>query len=219
MGQARDLDVFLSETLPPVIGGNSDDPRLGRLGRIADNRRAEAYDNVRRLVSDQHFNRFLLDLLTAAEGGGLVVKGAGESLVPMARRMLAKRHKNMMKVGKGFARLTEAQRHEVRIELKKLRYACDYFQTLFPREKTRPYLKRLAELQDHLGKLNDAAVARQLTEDLAAGDVDAALGAAIVKGWYSHGLQAVEPQIQGAWRKFAESKPFWRSQTFERQQL
>ena len=218
LGAARDLDVFLSETLQPVIRGNYDEPGLVHLGKIAEKRRADAYGGVRQLVSGRRFNRFLLDLLTVAKGGELVVKNVDYSLLPMARRTLTKRHKKVMAAGNDFDLLTEEQRHEVRIELKKLRYACDFFQTVFPGAATRAYLRRLADLQEHLGLLNDAAVAGQLTKDLSAGEPDAAIGAALVKGWYARGLQAIEPEMRGAWRKFARAKPFWRPRVTRDQQ-
>lgn len=210
LGDARDLDVFLTETLAPVIAGSCDEPGLVNLGGIAEKRRADAYGGVRQLVTDRQFNRFLLDLLTVAEGGKLVVKNADVSLIPMAQRTLTRRHKKVMVAGNDFERLSEEQRHEVRIELKKLRYACDFFQTVFPGDATRAYLRRLADLQEHLGRLNDAAVAAQLTRELAAGDTAASIGAALVRGWHAHGLRAVEPQVLGAWRKFVRARPFWR---------
>ncbi len=210
LGPVRDFDVFLSETLPPVVAGNPDEPGLACLGETAVKRQEEAYRDVRKLLADRRFNGFLLDLLTVAEGGGLVVEGADQSLIPTARRTLAKQHKRVMKAGETFDLLTEAQRHEVRIALKKLRYACDYFQIVFPRQLTRPYLKRLVALQDYLGRLNDMTVAGQITRELAAGDANAALGAALVKGWYNHHLLTAEPHMRRAWRKFAGAEPFWR---------
>ncbi len=41
----------------------------------------------------------------------------------------------------------------------KRRYACDYFQSVFPRKITLPYFKRLAEQQEYSGCLSDASVA------------------------------------------------------------
>lgn len=213
LGAARDLDVFLSETLAPVITGNSDEPGLVHLGRLAAKRRNDAYARVRELMSDRQFNRLLVNLLTVAQGDQLVVRDADASLIPTARRTLTKRHKRVMQAGNDFDRLSEEQRHEVRIELKKLRYACDFFQTVFPGAATPAYLRRLADLQEQLGQLNDAAVAGQITKDLAAGDTDAAIGAALVKGWHAHGLQAIEPEMRDSWRKFARAKPFWLSQS------
>jgi len=48
----------------------------------------------------------------------------------------------------------------VRILAKRLRYALDVMSVALPAEPTERYVKALAELQDVLGELNDAAVAR-----------------------------------------------------------
>ena len=59
------------------------------------------------------------------------------------------------------------QRHRLRIRMKRLRYACDFFAASFAGAAARPYIKRLAALQDILGDLNDIAVARRLLAEIA----------------------------------------------------
>ena len=54
------------------------------------------------------------------------------------------------KVGKhahGLETLTADQRHKLRKELKKLRYAVEFFSSLFPAKRVDPFLKRLKKLQ------------------------------------------------------------------------
>lgn len=213
LGDARDLDVFLLETMAPVLNSRFDGPGAERLAAIAGESRQAAYEQVRRLVGEPWFSSFLLDLLIAGEGGkgGLVARDGDLLLRPRAVAVLHKRHKKVLKLGRGFAGMSSDQRHQVRIALKKLRYACDYFQPLFKKSAARPYLKRLAGLQDDLGRLNDATVAESLADRLAADDADAAIGAGLVKGWYRHRLHSVEPHMQKAWQRFVDARPFWRS--------
>ena len=209
LGETRDLDVFLTETMPPVQDGNAGMAGLTRLAEIAGARRRQAYGEVRRLVADRRFNVFLLELLRLAEWGGAAVNDPAAPLGPTAVRLLRKRHGKVLKIGRNFETLSYAQRHEVRIALKKLRYACDYFQVLYPRKACAGYLKRLSTLQDDLGRLNDAAVAERMAEELAAGNAEAALGATLVRGWYGHRLRATEPRMIEAWRAFTKARPFW----------
>ena len=105
-----------------------------------------------------------------AFASGLVVRDAGEPLPKTARRRLNGRYRSLMKAGSGFERLTEPERHRVRVALKKLRYACDYSRTLFPGPAVDTCLRRLSALQDDLGRLNDASVARRIADELAAAD-------------------------------------------------
>ncbi len=211
LGAARDLDVFLSETLPPVLLGDETNPALRRLANRAEVKSRAAYREVRKLVSSPGFNAFLLDLLRAAEDGGSVMEDRETQLRPVAVRLLRRRHKKVLKAGRGFANLSTAERHEVRIALKKFRYACDYFQALFPKKGTQAYLRRLESLQNDLGWLNDARVAELIVDDLSANDVRAAIGGALVKGWYRHRVIQVEPHMVAAWKDFRKARPFWRT--------
>ncbi|MEO1016759.1 MAG: CHAD domain-containing protein, partial [Pseudomonadota bacterium] len=107
-------------------------------------------------------------------------------------------------------------RHEVRIALKKLRYGTEYFAGLFDGKDTAPYLSAASKMQDHLGHLNDVAVAERLVGELVkaakAGPerVKAAQGGGIVVGWYAHLLASTEVQTVADWRSFAKRQPFWR---------
>ena len=193
-----------------MLEGDADDSGLQRLSKRAVARQAKAYTAVRRLLSSARFNGFLLDLLLAAEQGSAVISDPDSPLRPVAAAHLQKRHKNVMKVGRDFAAMQNEERHEVRIALKKLRYACDYFQRLFPGKASIAYLDHMAALQDDLGRLNDATVAELLVDDLAGDDAVAAHGGALVKGWYRHRLRSVEPHMLGAWAAFADDLPFWR---------
>ena len=59
--------------------------------------------------------------------------------------------------------MPDTDRHRLRVEAKKLRYAADFFVPLFRRKKAgkprRGFFKALLQLQDSLGILNDLAVA------------------------------------------------------------
>ncbi len=210
LGDARDLDVFLDETLPPVLAASGSDEGLRALEQCALEARKEAYGQVRRLVRSPRFNITLLRVLAAAEAGELVVRHRSSPMHEVAAGLLQKRHRKVLKKGRKFDDLEEPARHEVRIAVKKLRYACDFFRTLFPGDRTRSYVKRLSRLQDDLGHLNDLAVAEDLVDRLAEGDERARLGAAHVKGWYRHRLVVIEPHMCRMWAAFARARPFWK---------
>ena len=58
--------------------------------------------------------------------------------------------------------MTVEQRHELRKELKKLRYAVEFFAPLYPAKRVDPFLKHLKKLQTVFGDLNDAATVRAM---------------------------------------------------------
>jgi triphosphatase len=133
-----------------------------------------------------------------------------------AAHVLRKRQRKALKLGQRFDELSAKERHQVRIALKKLRYATEFFAALFPKKRAKRYLAALKELQDGLGHLNDVAVAEQLIGTLIAqakpgADRAHLRGAAgLVLGWHARGVADLEPATLSAWKAFADRKPFWR---------
>jgi triphosphatase len=74
---------------------------------------------------------------------------------------LERLRKRIKREGKGLADSDDGHRHEVRKYAKKLRYATEFFVSLYPGRKPRRrmdrFLDRLEALQDKLGRLNDIA--------------------------------------------------------------
>ena len=122
---------------------------------------------------------------------------------------LRKYHGKLLKTDKNFAKLTGRQRHKVCIALKKLRYACDFFRTLYPRESTNVYIGKLADLQKHLGRFNDVIVAERMIADLCAGEGKTAINAEHVRDIYKIRLHALEPRLVRKWKRIAQTEPFW----------
>ena len=105
-------------------------------------------------------------------------------------------------------RMAEAEeRHAVRIAAKKLRYAAEFFASLFPRKRSRTYLKTLAGLQDVLGQFNDGTIALRLASSVERPGRDAAVG--IVHGWIAGQASAREPKLARVQRRFEKARHFW----------
>jgi CHAD domain-containing protein len=76
-----------------------------------------------------------------------------------ARRALQKGHRPIARGARDFGKLAAAQRHALRIAIKRQRYAAEFFQTLFPGRRQARYQAVLRDAQDSLGRANDAHVA------------------------------------------------------------
>lgn len=63
----------------------------------------------------------------------------------------------MLALGRSIDTLPVLQRHELRLALKKLRYAADFFAGPLPHKAAKAGIAALAALQDDLGGFNDAA--------------------------------------------------------------
>ncbi|MGE5768500.1 MAG: CHAD domain-containing protein, partial [Bacteroidota bacterium] len=223
LGPARDWDVFLADLLAPLEAARPDDPDLAALRAAAILRQAEAYGALRAELATPRYTRFLLRLggwledrgwraseLTAGQRSAL-----GQPITGLADALLARRHRQALKRGKGFAKLPTPERHELRIAVKKLRYATEFFRGLYPAKRSRDYLAALRDLQESLGHLNDVAVAEHLLVNLTeaappgsgARQVERAVGKVI--GWYDRALMDVEPEMRHTWKSFAATDPFW----------
>ena len=94
------------------------------------------------------------------------------------------------------------ERHRVRIALKRLRYACDFFADCFPGRPVRPFLARLSELQDTLGELNDLSVAHTLLGEV---PVDGKR----VQRWLTRRERDLIASLSRDWEAFARKRPYW----------
>ena len=137
-------------------------------------------------------------------------------IVEFATHLLGKRQRKALERGRQFEQLSAEERHRLRIALKKLRYATEFFEALYPKKHTKPYLAALKDLQDGLGHLNDVAVAQRLIASLV-GEADRSANgdglqraAGLVLGWHARGVADLEPAILRAWQEFAGREPFWR---------
>ncbi len=223
-GPARDWDVFSTELLAPISAARPGDPDIARLLEMAQVERRRGYEAARAEIASHPYTRYLLELRLWIEASGWRERATEQGahwfdrpIVAFADQLLAKRHHKARKLGRSFAKLSPEQRHAVRIALKKLRYACEFFEGLYRRKDTRPYLASLKQMQDSLGHLNDVTVAEKLVLRL----VDQAttqpereslrMAAGLVLGWYGKGVADVEPALIEAWHAFSRGDPFWHS--------
>jgi CHAD domain-containing protein len=106
----------------------------------------------------------------------------------------------------------------LRIQTKKLRYAAEFFATLFPRKRAikrrKRFLSALERLQDGLGDLNDIAVHEKRIAALGVKHRQISPARAFAAGLLTGREDArTDFAIQAATQAYAdltEVKPFWR---------
>lgn len=83
--------------------------------------------------------------------------------------MLHRRIRKVRKNGRDLDEMSPLARHRLRIRVKKIRYAVEFFETLFPSKREKKQLARLSghlkKLQDALGALNDFVAHREMVVD------------------------------------------------------
>ena len=159
LGDARNWDVFLTETLPPFQAAFPNDKDGKRLRKIAQRKAQSARKSVAALLAVDEYPRLLLEFTAA-------VYTVGETLpIPLAdfaRQQLTRHARKARQLAKRHAELSPAERHKMRIALKKLRYTLEFFAPLLPPRKLPTYLAALTQLQDELGQINDHVTAAEL---------------------------------------------------------
>jgi inorganic triphosphatase YgiF len=219
LGPARDLDVFALEWLAPALRARPGDTELARFDDAVRALRAEEAVRVRRALESEAFPRVVLEIrrwLAQRAWREQPVSAQSAALFQTARdfaaQRLDRRHRKLRKRLRRAAEATPAERHEIRIAAKKLRYAAEFSASLFPGRKVRRHLRRLEALQDALGVANDAAVAERLAADVAArigGDAAPLRAAGFVTGWAAHAAHEQVEALPALAERFAAAGRFW----------
>ena len=171
LGPARDLHV-LSERVASAARTSEDDLN-GMLDHLA-NLRAKTLASAQKLLATESFQRLLFEFAAWLEAGDWLSRkgetGGDQSVLPFAAQALSRRRRKLRQVRRQMADLPDADRHRLRIQAKKFRYAVAFFVSLFPNKKTNRHRARLSnaleKLQESLGELNDMAVAANGRDEL-----------------------------------------------------
>lgn len=172
LGPVRELQVFLETTLGPRRVRGVEEGAVQSLREAAISKRDAALEGVRVVLNGDRFRELVLrtalwllaaDWSDQAEAAGVPPNGA---LKPFAAKVLTKRTRKLCRRLEKVRTLDPHARHKLRISVKKLRYATEFFAGLFPARRRKRFGAVLHELQDTLGRVNDIAVNRRLGREL-----------------------------------------------------
>lgn len=230
LGPARDWDVFVSETMAPALESMPDEPDLALLQRQAILHQERGYRIAKAALRSRRYARLKSHLQSWSkkrlwrqapplpDESGIAGALAGIALEAPARafagRVLDARHQKVLRRGEHLDGMNAEERHRLRIEIKKLRYAVEFLESLFSDNAVKPYTAALKQLQDSLGAMNDLSVARTLTDELlkttrgTAKKVRLAYAAGLVVGCAGQRHDQVI-QLPAAWSQFASREIFW----------
>jgi inorganic triphosphatase YgiF len=230
LGPAREFEIFLKRVVKPAADREHDEPGIALVSQELRHRRERALAQARAAVDGQRFRDLALDTAAWIETGDWTRNADHAAGMPrerpvaaVARVELRRRWKKILKLGKRLDELDAERRHRLRIQTKKLRYATEFFSTLFPGNKSTRRRKRLVarleQLQDALGDLNDIAVNGKLSEQLLdseetagkrrSGRTKKAFAVGRLSGREEALIAPVLKQAQEAYAALTKSKPFW----------
>jgi CHAD domain-containing protein len=216
MGQVRDLDVFLADLIAPVAAGAGSDPQVAVMLRTAREARSAAHARAAENLRTRQYRRFMARLNAWLDGRGWETGEIeqAENAAELARRILNRRMAKISKRTRGLARATPAEIHALRIQIKKLRYGLEFFQSVLPDRRAARLGRLLKSLQDTLGHLNDLDVAGRTLNTLAgeARDADTKVALAhagtAVASTFRPRVKAALPEAVRLAQRLRASKPF-----------
>lgn len=149
LGAARNIDVILA-TL------SLNDPARSHL----EDDRNRLYTKIIRKLDTRSFRLFIFDLFAWMQSGKWRAnKKACDPLMPFAIRRLDRLWNSIERRADHLGQLSDQERHKLRIDTKKMRYAVEFLAEPFrdldgDRSK---FVKAAEAIQDRLGELNDLA--------------------------------------------------------------
>ncbi len=206
LGAARDWDVLVTDTLSQLPAATAK-----ALGGLFGGARRNARSKAKKLIKTNTYNNMMLELgrwlATSRATAGPAWR---EPARVAAARILAERHARVLKRGRGLSKRSPAELHRLRIAIKKLRYAVEFFNDLFQVKAMAAQRTCLAKLQDILGFINDAVAVEGLLAEAERNarrwPVDAANS---LLAWHRDRAAANRDRLSAAWRRFREAPQPW----------
>jgi triphosphatase len=174
LGDARNWDVFLDAVLPGLPLTEAQKPSLARVEVAARDETERHRARVRSAVGGPRYTTLMLAL-----GGWIARKGwqdAAQRALPAdpleqkiakaAPKLVQHAAARVRKRARGYDLQQPECLHKVRIAAKKERYAREFFAALSHDRKATRRHDLLSGMQDELGEINDAFVARELVAQL-----------------------------------------------------
>lgn len=203
-GPARDLDVLADELLPRIAPKFAQHESFVALHLALRHARGEAWDDALAEVLNPEFGSFLNDVAAVAE----TLPHNDTRIGKFSGRSLDELYAQVKKRGKRAHGEYNSRTHKLRIALKKLRYAAEFFAPLYPRKRTANYIKTLKTLLDELGLANDAHGVGDVLA-LVGEDAELRFAKGVIIGWYAAQDKRLARRAMESWRDFKRLKPFW----------
>jgi inorganic triphosphatase YgiF len=221
LGAAREWDVLVEETIASMPRKLRKQRHTEHLVRIAQTKRAEGDKSAHAALRNPQYTDILLRLASWVDDQfgsdappTLVGKWKPDVFADPASGFAAEVmrvcHDRVRKLGRKIRKLDAAELHRLRIRVKKLRYATEFFGNLWPDSRTKRYLSALKGMQQVLGELHDATVAEGLIARLSMDKgADAKFASEPVNRWLIRNQRRGRKEVIQLWGNFAKQKLFW----------
>ena len=205
LGRARDWDVFIEETWPPLREAIDDAALRMALQEAIDLQRDLAHLQAKAALRGREAQRALLQLSRCLAQPGQAPASSQTEVGVDTDALAHQLDRYDQALRQSLPELHDfkpERQHDLRIVAKKMRYLTEFSASLYPPETIEPWLKWLKKAQDGLGARNDRAIAEARVGRLAKA-IDARHGAvrhALRAALRRHGLPALDlPPLPAPW--------------------
>jgi len=229
-GPARDLDTLIIEVLKPLRKQHANEPGLVGISKMFSRQRLKGYRRAQEAVQSARFRTLILDTAEWIEAGPWsmsedpLVRARREMPIELhAANQLSQRRKKIRRRGAKIGDLSPEQLHILRIQVKKTRYAAEFFSSVYQGKKAakrrKTILSSLTQLQNCLGGINDIETRKALFAEIMAHPTRSlraeqnhrrAFAAGLIIGDQQAHIHHLLNGARKAHSRFASAKIFWK---------
>jgi triphosphatase len=230
LGPARDLDTLLIEVLKPLRKQHANEPGLVSIIKMFVRQRLKSYRRAQEAVQSAQFRTLVLDTAEWVEAGPWSMsedpqmRARREMPIEIrAAEQLSQRRKRIRRRGSKIGTLSPEQLHRLRIQIKKTRYAAEFFSSVYSGKKSKKRSKKvlssLTQLQNCLGGINDIVTRKALFADIIANpkrgltaeqNRQRAFAAGLIIGDQQAQIRHLLVGARKAYSRFDGAKIFWK---------
>ena len=230
LGPARDLDTLILEVITPLRKRHRNEPGLTSISQMFSRKRLKLYHQVQATVQSARFRTLVLDTAEWLEAGpwssseDASRRAYREMPIELyAAEQLSRRCKKIRRRGRRIGHLNPKQLYRLRIQVKKTRYATDFFSSVYTGKKSAKQAGKikssLMQLQNCLGRLNDIVTHKALFANIIANRAKGlteeqgrhrAFAAGLIIGDQQAQVEKLRGRAAKAFSRFSDAKTFWK---------
>ncbi len=222
LAQARNLEVLVTQVLRQFHHDYPQEKGFISLNRAFKRDRLKEYRHAAEVIGSDAFRKFVIDCAAWVEAGPWTYELSAQAQLPVtvhAAMHLSSCRKKCGKLGRRLDKLDSNKLHEMRIRVKKLRYATEFLQNLYVTRKLtkrcKKFLSEAQDLQEALGGLNDLTTRYALFSDMMNrkarfGSQRRVFAAGLIIGQQETSVARLKKAAIKAFTKLDNIKPFWK---------
>lgn len=188
LGRVRDLDIVMTEIISPVIADMPNDPALLALSAVITERQYQTRLEAMHALAQPAYGHLQLQAAALLNSPAFIAPPVHQSQATLSGFAQAQLQSHCARTINHAARAHADEPnslHRLRISIKRLRYAMEFFRAMMPAKASNKILQNLAATQEKLGQLNDLASAGAVLMHCAANDTNLRLAINLIATWHA----------------------------------